>query len=453
MRFSKAAFFAVSCALVFAACDIPPEPVDEEDMTEFELQIKNIFYIENGKQFFMEYNPVDLRASYKFCEDYRGRIPFNPIDYITNLNPASFTPIKTEHYSLYCAVYSGTTASLPTQASLNCEKMVYIHTEEEGSGFPGLMPPEDWVATGKARIRVPTVPIHVLNSANSLATLETTSTPPAGVSSWRFAYADDSLILFHAYAGSNPVTYAFFRGSGTWRQVIDAAPGGAVKIGGKHHLLAGGALYESADGGSTWVKNVTPFLEGKKLTSICAGDGSFYVAYGTGVAVSADGGATWTETGTLPLAKSAADIAFLKGSLYLLSGTDESGGIFTSSNGGYSWTKLALKPSSYSTFFHSGDYLYCYTSSGFASLSGDTFKLIDCPISYESMSEGHGENGIFVTNFYRYGGYGINFNIGNDGPWYFLAIKNDYSSECRVIGNRIAFMDYHKLEIYRISGL
>jgi hypothetical protein len=453
MRLSNAAFFALSCALVFAACDIPPEPVDEEDMTEQELQIKKIFYIENENQFFIEYSPFDY-YSRQFYEDYDGRLPFNPIDYITNLNPSQFTRAQTDIYSLFCATYSGATASLPTQADLNREKMVYIYTKEEGSGgIPGLGPPEAWVATGKARIRVSSVPIHVLYSADSMITLETTSTPPTGVSFWDFAYADDTVILFYAYYGSKPVTYAYFRGSGTWQHVIDEAPRRAVKTGGKLHLLAGGALYESADGGSTWVKSAHSFLEGKKLTSVCAGDGLFYVAYETGLAVSSDGGVTWTETGTLPLSESANDIALLKGALYLRAGNDKTGGIFTSSDGGLSWTKLALVPSSYSEFFNGGDYLYSYTASGFVRLSGGTFKPIDIPVSGESLAEGNGENGIFVCNFWRYGGYGVNLNIGDGGPWYFLSKGSDYSGFCRVIGNRIAIMHDGKLGIYRISGL
>ena len=143
-------------------------------------------------------------------------------------------------------------------------------------------------------------------------------------------------------------------GGGTWLlgQAVPGycipsfAPGAAA---GTAFVACGTNLYGTLDSGHTWQPLPNPFTEPTRLAS---GPGGLLVAYGpTKIFRSANGGATWTAAGNAPAACAGLNAlrvspsnpsAFVAGAGLTGATGFQCGGIYTSSNGGASWTAASL---------------------------------------------------------------------------------------------------------------
>ncbi|HTR04462.1 MAG TPA: hypothetical protein VMN82_14825 [Thermoanaerobaculia bacterium] len=163
------------------------------------------------------------------------------------------------------------------------------------------------------------------------------------------------------------------------------APGAAA---GAAFVACGTSLYGTIDAGRTWQPLPNPFTEPTRLAS---GPAGLLVAYGpTKIFRSANAGATWTSAGSAPAACAGLNAlrvnpsnpsAFVAGTGLTGATGFQCGGIYTSANGGASWTAASLTgvsvsdvlfdPNNPARVYASADYLAGFLPRGGVFASGD----------------------------------------------------------------------------------
>jgi photosystem II stability/assembly factor-like uncharacterized protein len=196
----------------------------------------------------------------------------------------------------------------------------------------------------------------------------------------------------------------------SWRSVASSADGTVLAA-----VIYGGGIFVSTDGGVTWTPTSAP---GANWQSIA------FAAGGTRLAAVVYGGQIWTSTDTATWTPTSApygpwySIASSADGMRLAAAQFDSGGIWTSTNGGVTWTQTSAPAHSWSSIASSADGMrlaavVLANGGGIWSSAdgGGTWTASDAPFNYPWQTIASSGNGMRLAAV-AYGG-GIWTSVGS----------------------------------------